>query len=256
MKFKKQPKAFTLIELLVVIAIIALLLSVVVPSFQRAKAYARKTICTSNLRQIATAIGSYEAQFSFNFRTNNKWFFHNGTGDLPYEPQSKYSQDLMKNSMLPDRKVFFCPGVRGVSYEKNYRYDLASAGDITVYSIDQIESQMVGSTNANLRPAFWSTYAWLWKKGNTETSNAASVNNASNDALLTDVPNSFWEHAMSIGNTDAAVLKNIFGGTAGGTVQTIPHGNVLMKDLSVHNPADKDTEFVQWLWNSDRWAGL
>ena len=251
----KRKNAFTLIELLVVIAIIALLLSVIIPSLRKAKEYTKKVICQSNLRQIGVTIGNYETQFNFNFRTNNKWHFENGTGDMPYEDQSYYARDLMKNQMLPDRKIFFCPGVRDISHEKNYLRSEVVAGNARVRALSEIERIM--ETTPNARPVFWSTYGWLWKKGynrNGSKITTYTVNNASSDVLLADLPESMWQYAMSLNNEDATVLKTIFGDNKG-LVQTISHGNVLMKDLSVRNPSDKQDEFCLWLWDKRTWIG-
>ncbi len=48
-----RKKGFTLIELLVVIAIIGVLMSILIPSLQRAREFGRGSVCMSNLRQLS-----------------------------------------------------------------------------------------------------------------------------------------------------------------------------------------------------------
>jgi prepilin-type N-terminal cleavage/methylation domain-containing protein/prepilin-type processing-associated H-X9-DG protein len=58
-----RARGFTLIELLVVIAIIAILAAILFPVFARAREQARKTQCSSNLRQLGTAVSMYAQDY-------------------------------------------------------------------------------------------------------------------------------------------------------------------------------------------------
>ncbi len=60
---KNAKSAFTLIELLVVIAIIAILAAILFPVFARARENARRSSCSSNLKQIGLGVMQYTQDY-------------------------------------------------------------------------------------------------------------------------------------------------------------------------------------------------
>jgi prepilin-type N-terminal cleavage/methylation domain-containing protein/prepilin-type processing-associated H-X9-DG protein len=94
-----KTKAFTLIELLVVIAIIALLMSILMPTIQKAKKQAQSVICQSNLKQWGLVLNFYADD-------NNGFFMDGGTPFEWMEPARPYykADDMRFCPMVGARK--------------------------------------------------------------------------------------------------------------------------------------------------------
>ena len=120
----RKQKGFTLIELLVVIAIIALLLSIIVPALSKAKEYARKTICSSNQRQVGLALRIYAEE-------NESCLPPQAVTWWPWDI-SYWTTDLILASG-GDKGVFYCPNNRQMNPDEDiwWRWsEVATSGSL------------------------------------------------------------------------------------------------------------------------------
>jgi prepilin-type processing-associated H-X9-DG protein/prepilin-type N-terminal cleavage/methylation domain-containing protein len=121
-KRKCSEREFTLIELLVVIAIIAILAAMLLPALSKAMEVAKKSKCSSNLKNCGTALHMYTNDYDDYYTP----YLNPQSYLMPYLPGSKYEN--VKNSN--DAGVFFCPSDKyreinkptqcGKSYANNY----------------------------------------------------------------------------------------------------------------------------------------
>ncbi|MBN1554350.1 MAG: type II secretion system protein [Phycisphaerae bacterium] len=118
-------KGFTLIELLVVIAIISLLVSIMLPSLQKAKELARQVVCQSNLKNL---------QMTFNFYLND----HDGVYPFYSDPSipsgtpaayaSRWHRRFLEEfEYYTEKELLWCPASQNPDSQteagKEKRYD-------------------------------------------------------------------------------------------------------------------------------------
>lgn len=103
----RSGRGFTLIELLVVIAIISLLVSILLPSLNRAKELARQVVCMSNLKHIGLAFCMYTGE-------NELWFPpHREENPVTEAWHTNYIAPYLgyeaKYYNLPNQPIYSCP---------------------------------------------------------------------------------------------------------------------------------------------------
>jgi prepilin-type N-terminal cleavage/methylation domain-containing protein len=114
----QRRKGFTLIELLVVIAIIAILASILFPVFAQAREAARKTSCSSNVRQLGFALNMYASDhdglYPEHDRTQQDATYAQGgliVPDWSNTPKTNWASAIF--SYVKNYQVYVCPSNKG-----------------------------------------------------------------------------------------------------------------------------------------------
>jgi prepilin-type N-terminal cleavage/methylation domain-containing protein/prepilin-type processing-associated H-X9-DG protein len=158
----RKRNGFTLVELLVVIGIIALLISILLPSLNRARESAQRVACLSNLRSTMQMMHLYAADNKGQIplgchsdRYQESYYITIGSGSTLHWPTWG---PLYKAGYLTDARFLYCPSEN----QQYHQYDMAPAN---AWLPDDASANMNGALRAGylLRPCTETYQPVLWR---------------------------------------------------------------------------------------------
>jgi prepilin-type N-terminal cleavage/methylation domain-containing protein/prepilin-type processing-associated H-X9-DG protein len=159
---RKKISGFTLVELLVVIGIIALLISILLPSLNKARASAQSVACAANMRSLSQQVAIYQTENKGSFPPISQWHNSNYGTTNGYKGFNLYGLLKLKGGS----KIAQCPTVAAdfegpsiaavdtstrVAYSYKYNRFIAGIETNTIYDVPH-PVQMTGQPAGSVTP--------------------------------------------------------------------------------------------------------
>ena len=230
-RVSQRKTAFTLIELLVVIAIIAILAAILFPVFARARENARRSSCTSNLKQIGLGALQYIQDYD---ETYPSVTVNNGFPASAYSSNFPFAWSDALQPYIKSTQVYQCPSDEFESATFPFGYT------------DYFYNALLNRQNQSVLSASSRTILFGESNGDPAKSARVALNGCSSATLTTGaVP-------LCSNSSRVQTLTNNGGsnGTGGGTADT---GNI-RRHLEGGNWAFADGHVKWYLANSPTYS--
>jgi prepilin-type N-terminal cleavage/methylation domain-containing protein/prepilin-type processing-associated H-X9-DG protein len=140
----RRRSAFTLVEVLVVIAIIAVVMALLLPAVQNARAAARRSQCLNNLHQIGLGVMQYAGTHKGHF----PWTYHAGASQSWITTLAPFMENVNNVRLCPEptqtgnqRALATSSGFIGTSYVINEYLAYATSDGYSVLNINRLKNK-------------------------------------------------------------------------------------------------------------------